>query len=106
MHDIHVRTAGLHSASEAVRTSSTQLGGRTGHWLDGSLTAAAAHGEWWSGPALRECADAWQTHMTSVVQQLHTYADQLRDSAHSYDAAEQEAARRLDQASRDLNAGV
>ncbi|GAA2748318.1 type VII secretion target [Kitasatospora cinereorecta] len=106
MNDIHIRTAGLHTAAEAVRGSSSQLGTKSGHWLDGSLTAAAKHPGFASGPALRDCADAWQTHMTSVVGQLHTYADQLRDSAHSYDSAEQESVRRLDLASRDLNGGA
>ncbi|WP_033213657.1 type VII secretion target [Kitasatospora phosalacinea] len=106
MFDIHIRPAGLHTAADAVGGASTRLDARTGHWLDDSLTAAAAHSGFASGPALRECADAWQTHMRAVAQQLDTYADQLRQSSHSYDTAEQESVRRLDLALGDLGGGA
>jgi hypothetical protein len=42
--------------------------------------------------------------MKSVVDQLHIYAEQLRDSAHSYDTAEQESTRRIGAALADLRA--
>ncbi|GAA4871952.1 type VII secretion target [Kitasatospora terrestris] len=106
MYDIHIRPAGLHTAADAVRGTSTRLDAHAGHWLDDSLTAASAHSGFASAPALRECADNWQTHMSAVVQQLHTYADQLRQSAHSYDTAEQESVRRLNLAVGDLGGGV
>ncbi|WP_371479902.1 hypothetical protein [Kitasatospora sp. NBC_00315] len=106
MFDIRIRPDGLHQASGALGATSAHVGERSGHWLDGSLIAAGAYPEWAAGPALQECAQAWQTHMTSVVQQLQTYSEQLRDSAHSYDAANEEAGRRFDQAARDLNAGA
>ncbi len=106
MFDIHIRPEGLHRASGALSTTSAHLGQRSGHWLDGSLSAAAAYPHWEAGPALRECAQAWQAHMASVVQQVQTYAEQLRDSAHSYDAANEEAGRRFDLAAADLDAGA
>ncbi|RPE28491.1 type VII secretion target [Kitasatospora cineracea] len=106
MFDIHIRTAGLRTAADTFQGTSHQLNARTGHWLDDSLTAASAHSGFASGPALRECADAWQTHMSAVAQQLNTYADQLRQSSHSYETAEQESVRRLNLAVSDLNRGA
>ncbi|BAJ31622.1 MULTISPECIES: type VII secretion target [Kitasatospora] len=106
MFDVHIRTAGLRSAADAIGGTSGRLGSRTGHWLDDSLTVAAAHPGFASGPALRECAEAWQTHMSAVAQQLGVYADQLRQSSHSYDTAEQESVRRLNLAVADLGGGA
>ncbi|WP_031078771.1 type VII secretion target [Streptomyces sp. NRRL WC-3742] len=91
-----------HSAerlAEAARTATP-----AGHWLDNSRTAADGLSAWQSGPALKDCADAWQKHIKSVVDQLHTYSRQLHDSAHSYDKADQEHARRLNSALGDLEA--
>jgi uncharacterized protein YukE len=104
MNDIHVRTDALRQSANGLQDAAEQVGPASGHWLDASFTAAATLAGWESGSALKDCADAWQTHMKSVVDQLHTYAEQLRDSAHSYDAADQEATRRLGAALTDLNA--
>ena len=111
MFDIRIRPERLHAVSGALSTTSAHVGEKAGYRLDGSLSAAAAYPDWAAGPALQGCAQAWQTPMASVVQQLQTYAEQLRDSAHSYDAANEEAVRRFDPAScdlasRDLDAGA
>lgn len=103
LNDIHVRTDVLRQSANGLEGTAGQIGPAAGHWLDDSFTAAATLAGWESGPALRACAEAWQTHMTAVVGQLHTYADQLRDSAHSYDTAEQESVRRLGAALADLH---
>lgn len=103
MNDIHVRTETLRTSAAGLQNTAERIGPAAGHWLDDSFTAAATLSGWESGPALRACAEAWQTHMTAVVGQLHTYADQLRDSAHSYDTAEQESVRRLGAALADLH---
>lgn len=105
MPDIHIRTDALRQSATGLRTVAGSVGPSSGHWLDDSYAAALSHGGWESAGALSGCAQAWQDHMDAVVQQLHTYADQLDGSAGSYDAADAEATRRLQQALTDLNAG-
>ncbi|MEV7596327.1 type VII secretion target [Kitasatospora sp. NPDC089797] len=101
MNDIHVRTDVLRQSASDLKDAAAAVG-PDGHWLDNSFTAAATMTAWESGPALKDCATAWQTHMKSAVDQLHRYAEQLHGSAHSYDQAEQEANRRLAAALTDL----
>ncbi|CAM5686219.1 type VII secretion target [Kitasatospora aureofaciens] len=101
MNDIHIRTDVLRQSAAGLQAAAAAVG-PAGHWLDTSFTAAATMTAWESGPALKDCATAWQTHMKSALDQLHVYAEQLRNSAHSYDKAEQEAARRLAAAVTDL----
>ncbi|MDH6139260.1 uncharacterized protein YukE [Kitasatospora sp. GP30] len=103
MNDISVHPGTLRTSADGLQTTAGQVGPAAGHWLDASATAAASMAGWQSGPALKDCADNWQTHIKSIVDQLHTYAGQLRDSAQSYDAAEQEANRRITEALTDLN---
>ena len=104
MSGIHVRTAAVRGSAGALRGVAGGVGQRSGHWLDASFGAALSHGGWESAGALSGCAQAWQRHMETVVKQLHAYADQLDDSADSYDAADAEATRRLQQALTELNA--
>ncbi|GAA2259692.1 MULTISPECIES: type VII secretion target [Kitasatospora] len=103
MNDIHVLTDTLRQSANGLQNTAEQIGPAAGHWLDNSFTAADTLAGWESGPALKSCADAWQAHMKYVVDQLHTYAEQLRNSAHSYDTAEEEATRRLGAALADLH---
>jgi hypothetical protein len=103
--DIHIRTDALRESSNGLRTVADQVGSQSGHWLDQSFATALSHGGWASSGALLGCANAWQNHMSAVVRQLHDYADRLNHSAGSYDAADQEATRRLRQALTDLDAG-
>ncbi|WP_377271315.1 type VII secretion target [Peterkaempfera sp. SMS 1(5)a] len=105
MPDIQIRPGALRESATGLRTVAGGFGPKAGHWLDDSYGAAASHGGWESAGAVAACAQAWQDHMNAVVQQLHTYADQLNDSADSYDSADAEATRRLQQALTDLNAG-
>ncbi|GAA1262664.1 hypothetical protein GCM10009665_60390 [Kitasatospora nipponensis] len=105
MNDINVRPEGLRTTSASVRTTSGQLAPKAGHWLDASFAAQAPYTGWESAGALNDAANAWQTHIASVVQQLQTYADQIDQSANAYDAVNQEATRRFNQALSDLNAG-
>ncbi|MFF1874883.1 type VII secretion target [Streptomyces sp. CB03911] len=102
MNDIHVHTGTLRQVADGLGGAATLVGPAAGHWLDQSYPAASTLAGWESGSALKDCADAWQTHMKSVVAQLHTYAEQLRDSAHNYDAADEEANRRFGAALADL----
>ncbi|WP_327070236.1 type VII secretion target [Kitasatospora sp. NBC_01302] len=104
MNDISVHPATLRSSANGVQGATGQVGAASGHWLDASSTAAAALTGWQSGSTLKGCTDAWQTHIASIVDQLNVYAGQLSDSAQSYDAAEQEAHRRIAAALTDLNA--
>ncbi|MFI2606606.1 hypothetical protein [Kitasatospora sp. NPDC018619] len=57
---------------------------------------------WACGPALKDCADAWQAHVKSAVDQLNLQSQQLNDSALSYDQADREYPRRLGAALGDL----
>ncbi|MCC9307971.1 hypothetical protein LN042_12860 [Kitasatospora sp. RB6PN24] len=104
MADIQVHPPTLRQASGALQTTAAQTAAAPGHWLDASFTAAGDLSGWESGAALNDCAQGWQAHIVSVTQQLQTYADQLHASADSYDAVNQEAARRFQQALADLNA--
>ncbi|MGW3228257.1 type VII secretion target [Kitasatospora sp. NPDC001095] len=101
MNHIHVQTHALRQSANGL-TEAAKTFGPVGHWLDDSHTAADSMSAWDSGPALKDCADAWQAHVKSVVDQLHVYSQQLHDSAHSYDQADQEYARRLESALNDL----
>lgn len=101
MNHIHVQTHALRQSANGL-TEAAKGFGPVGHWLDNSHTAADGMSAWDSGPALKDCADAWQAHVKAVVDQLHLYSTQLHDSAHSYDQADQEYARRLDAALGDL----
>jgi hypothetical protein len=103
--DIHIRTDALRQSATGLRTVAGSVGPKAGHWLDDSYAAALSHGGWESAGAVSACAQAWQDHMNTVVQQLHGYADQLDASAGSYDAADAETSRRLQQALTDLDAG-
>ncbi|MFG2905720.1 type VII secretion target [Kitasatospora sp. NPDC048286] len=101
MNHIHVQTHALRQSANGL-TEAAKTFGPVGHWLDDSHTAADSMSAWDSGPALKDCADVWQAHVKSVVDQLHVYSQQLHDSAHSYDQADQEYARRLESALNDL----
>ncbi|WAL71132.1 type VII secretion target [Kitasatospora sp. YST-16] len=101
MNDIHVEPNALNLSADGMQGVAEHMG-RAGHWLDDSFTAASTLNGWESGAALRDCADAWQTHMLGTVRQLQEYADKLRQSAHSYTTAEQESTRRISAALADL----
>jgi uncharacterized protein YukE len=103
MNDIVLNPDGVRSASASVRTNSDRLAPAVGHWLDASYPAASAYAGWESAGALHDAADAWQTHISAVVQQLQTYADQIDQSANAYVDVNREAARRFQQALADLN---
>jgi uncharacterized protein YukE len=103
MYDISVHPDTLRSSASGIQDAAGQTGAAAGHWLDASASAAASLAGWQSGAALKDCADNWQTHIKSIVDQLHVYAGQLRDSAQSYEVTDQEASRRLSAALSDLN---
>ncbi|MFE0462049.1 hypothetical protein ACFW1A_22655 [Kitasatospora sp. NPDC058965] len=104
MNDIQIHPDGVRGSARAVRDTADQTGPAAGHWLDSSLAVAGAEPTWQCAGALTRCTNAWQSHLDQIVAQLHTCADQLQQSADSYDAANAEAGRRFQQALADLNA--
>ncbi|MFF7634139.1 WXG100 family type VII secretion target [Kitasatospora sp. NPDC008050] len=104
MNDIQVHPDTLRAAATSVEGTADRTAPALGHWLDASFRAAGGLTGWESGGALNDCTQGWQAHISAVLQQLQSYADQLRTSANSYDAVDQEAARRFRQAVADLNA--
>jgi uncharacterized protein YukE len=104
MNDIRIHPDGVRGSAKAVQDTADQTGPAAGHWLDTSLTVAQAEPAWQSAGALTRCTNAWQSRLDQIVGQLHTCADQLNQSADSYDAANTAAAHRFQQALTDLNA--
>ncbi|WP_035841002.1 type VII secretion target [Kitasatospora azatica] len=104
MNDIQIHPDGVRGSAKAVQDTADQTGPAAGHWLDASLTVAQAEPVWQSAGALTRCTNAWQSHLDQIVGQLQACADQLKQSADSYDAANHEAANRFVQALTDLTA--
>ncbi|TQF02305.1 hypothetical protein E6W39_08480 [Kitasatospora acidiphila] len=102
MNDINIHPDNVRASAGAIQDAAGQTGI---HHLDDSFTVAAADSSWQTAGAVTRCATAWQGRLTTVTTQLQQYADQLKQSADSYDAANTEAVQRLQQAFAQLNGG-
>ncbi|GAA0640383.1 hypothetical protein GCM10010174_73280 [Kutzneria viridogrisea] len=54
-----------------------------------SLTTATATAPWQSASALRDCATAWQNHLSELIGRTHQAADRLRTTSDHYAQVDQ-----------------
>ncbi|MDH6145881.1 MULTISPECIES: type VII secretion target [Kitasatospora] len=100
MYNISIHPDNVRASATAIQDAAGQTGG---HQLDDSRTVAATNFSWETAGAVTRCATAWQGRLNDLTGQLQQYADQLKQSADSYDAANTEAMNRLQQAFTALN---